>query len=94
MSSKIVRVSSRLCGEISRSSLDDVAHGKLGEVGITTTEQIAWRPVDNRRLHRVRRVVGGKIEEMWSARQLVALPCHKQRLRGLKKGELLDAEDK
>ena len=36
MSSKIVRVSSRLCGEFSLSSLDDVAR-------ITTTEQIAWR---------------------------------------------------
>ena len=43
MSSKIVRVSSRLCGEISLSSLEDVAQGKLGEVVITTADQIAWR---------------------------------------------------
>ena len=40
-------------------------------------------PSDNRRLH------------WWSARQLVALPCHKQRLRELEKeGRHLGAETK
>ena len=43
MSSEVVRVSSRLRGEISFSSLEDVAQGNLGEVGITTAELIAWR---------------------------------------------------
>ena len=42
-SSNIVRVSSRLCRETSLSSLDDVAQGKLGAVGITMAEQIDWR---------------------------------------------------
>ena len=51
-------------------------------------------PGDNRRLHRVRKVFGGKIKGMWSARRLVVAPRHKQRLRELEKEvQHLDAEN-
>ena len=66
----------------------------LAKLGSRRKNRMLGGPGDYRRLHRVRRVFG-KIQGMWSARQMAALPCHKQRLRELdKEGQHLDAEYK